>query len=437
MWECVASRKFVARTLATEGAKSVMQQFLPTNQTSSSPTESLSSSSVQSNSAIKSFSQTRLTIPRFDSPNKYNSEKWEPYVAANLYLYIVPLAIFLKRAKELDFSPPHFNESATLTQRVLRVFSPQLVKTIHKLTSYESNGSALSSNIDLYLFTLKKKHERNLGRYCPPIPSRNNSSSTTRSSLMADSPKTTISNNLMDKYHLSHCFSDSQALVEEIYFQQRKRIREMDIFDHIVDKVEGFFGWGIVQGNEHAMKKIVLHLQNLMELPDDSALIPRASSTVTVNPKSELSHKKSNKQSGDMNDIPGFLDRSADGHLTQIGREQLYSGMYKCSSLEMAEHIMHKNAMPRAFVMDRVKSYEIPILVHFCHSSSAWLNRKLCLNENDAAKGRFMETLFYILSWVANENTLRSLRVDLRFMADYRNLIWIGMISSFIWKCVT
>ena len=76
-----------------------------------------------------------LTFPRFDAASKYTPEKWEPYVAANLHLYTVTLSIFLKRAKEFDFSTVHFDKSLGYIQRVLRVFSPALVKKIHKVFS--------------------------------------------------------------------------------------------------------------------------------------------------------------------------------------------------------------------------------------------------------------------------------------------------------------
>jgi len=54
------------------------------------------------------------------APSKYTTQ-WEPYVAANLHFYTVPLAIFLRRARELDFEN-RFHASITYIQRVLRVY---------------------------------------------------------------------------------------------------------------------------------------------------------------------------------------------------------------------------------------------------------------------------------------------------------------------------
>lgn len=44
-----------------------------------------------------------LVAPKSSSPSTYNSN-WEAYVCANVHFYTVPLAIFLKRARELDFT---------------------------------------------------------------------------------------------------------------------------------------------------------------------------------------------------------------------------------------------------------------------------------------------------------------------------------------------
>ena len=72
--------------------------------------------------------------PKPTSTSTYSSH-WEAYVVSNLNLYTVPLAIFLKRARELDFSSTNeYPRSLALVQRVLRVFSKQVVTVLNSVT---------------------------------------------------------------------------------------------------------------------------------------------------------------------------------------------------------------------------------------------------------------------------------------------------------------
>ena len=378
---------------------------------------------------------SRLMFPRFDTPSKYSVEKWEPYIAANLHLYIVPLAIFLKRAKELDFSTPHFNKSLEHVQKVLRVFSPALVKTIHKLLSngVDSNNNnqddLTPNNVDSYLFVLKKIHEQNLGCYCPPVSSSFGGNFSTSPNLSPSKAPNSGDSSSVSAYHLSQCFPDAQAFLEELSFQQRKKIRELDIVDRFIAKCEGFFGSGVMQGDEKAIQKTVKQLRNLMELPEDVELLPKYNAGDL--PDSSSSYA-SRKNSGDMNSVL----RGQDGYLTERGKEEILAGMYKCSSLEMAECLIKRRLNSRDPMMDRVKSYEIPLLVDLSNSLSLWLNTKLGLDESESEKGPWIEKIFSVLVWIVDKNYFQSIRINLRFMADYRNLIWMGLIFSFLWKVV-
>ena len=146
----IDSRKFDARNLRPETAKKIIRQFLPHNQNNNgninNPLKQTQSNSTASQH-LGNQSQVRnpatpswLTFPRFGAANKDTPEKWEPYVAANLHLYTIPLSIFLKRTKEFDFSTAHFHKSLGYNQRVLGVFSPALSKTIHKMTIVNENA---------------------------------------------------------------------------------------------------------------------------------------------------------------------------------------------------------------------------------------------------------------------------------------------------------
>jgi len=94
------------------------------------------------------------TVPKPNKPSKY-TPAWESYVAANLHFYLVPLAIFLRRARELEFSKAEFQKSMNHVQRVIRVFSPQLVRTIEILLDNQKETKDIRKIVD--------KHEENLG----------------------------------------------------------------------------------------------------------------------------------------------------------------------------------------------------------------------------------------------------------------------------------
>ena len=125
-----------------------------------------------------------LALPGAKAKSRYTPE-WEPYIAANVHLYAVPLAIFLRRARELDFSNANkLQESMKVVERVFRVFTPQVVDAV----SRHLKGSS-------QLRHLVQRHEQILGLHAPP-PGRRS---------------------------LSSCQSDMKALLEEIFMEQMKK----------------------------------------------------------------------------------------------------------------------------------------------------------------------------------------------------------------------
>ena len=78
--------------------------------------------------------QRTLSIPRANQTSKYVESEWEFYIAANVYMYAIPFAIFLRRARELDFSPKIYERSGAMdiVQRVFRVFTPAVVDPIYR-----------------------------------------------------------------------------------------------------------------------------------------------------------------------------------------------------------------------------------------------------------------------------------------------------------------
>mmetsp|Transcript_30955 Transcript_30955/g.65407 ORF Transcript_30955/g.65407 Transcript_30955/m.65407 type:complete len:872 (-) Transcript_30955:742-3357(-) len=133
------------------------------------------------------------------SPSTYTSQ-WESYIAANAHYYTVPLAIFLKRARELDFSSSvEYSRSLALVQRVLRIYSSRGVVNVL--------NSVLNSRADGLSTSLFGRHGRNMGAYCPPS-----------------------STNTSSSWKLADCQLDATNLLEEIYSQYQKRKAGMDFF---------------------------------------------------------------------------------------------------------------------------------------------------------------------------------------------------------------
>jgi hypothetical protein len=96
-----------------------------------------------------------VDIPRHDHPSKYDAN-WEPYIAANLFIYLVPLAIFVRRARELDFTS---NSSFQTVSRVFRVFTPEVVSVLRRHLDATQQGSPLGH--------LVEQHRTLLGPFCP------------------------------------------------------------------------------------------------------------------------------------------------------------------------------------------------------------------------------------------------------------------------------
>jgi hypothetical protein len=94
----------------------------------------------------------------------------------------------------------------------------------------------------------------------------------------------------------------------------------------------------------------------------------------------------------------GMPDRDADGKLTDLGRRQIKAGLCKCNPMDV-RYIGDP-------MLARVKSYEIPALVELTIRISNYLNDKLGL----VPHYRF--------------------RINLRFLADSRNIIFFFIVWS-------
>ena len=321
--------------------------------------------------------------PKPTSASTYSSQ-WEAYVVANLNLYIVPLAIFLKRARELDFSSTNeYPRSLALCQRVLRVFSRPVVNIL--------NG-VLNRRADALSASLATMHRDNLRAFCPP-----------------------------SSWKLSDCQLDATNLLEEVFSQNQKRKNEMDIFDRIEARLNALFS-GKIGSDEAALQSLLSQVRYLMHLPVDYQVLPEEP------PNSRgwfgfigLGSRKEGHLLAENLLVP---ERDASGRLTDKGRAQIHSGMRKC------------NPMDVQFVGDpllaRVKTYEIPALVELTVQASNYLNQQLGLvapetggsvtgeqniNEKDAISKHYHEM-----------ERIPFFRINLRFLADSRNIIFAYIV---------
>lgn len=325
-----------------------------------------------------------ITIPKATAPSTYTCA-WEPYIAANLYLYTVPLAIFLRRARELDFSSNEFAKSLSHMQRVFRVFTPEVVRVIDRLLAREAGNNPLSEMV--------AQHERNLGAFCPPIG--------------------------REGLSLSSCMQDMHNVLEEIFLQHQKKIREQDFLDRIEQKLEGLFGQG-TRGDEVALEKLLTQARVIASLPADYVVLPGEKKGSKSGASSILFSAKENEYQP---------ERVHGGLLTETGRQQILTGVRKC------------NAMEVAYLGDpmysRIKSYEIPFLVKWTVWASDWMNTRLdeavpALNiipkhesGEDLSPSDVSDTAALVLKHFQQGEDQKNVRfrINLRPLADYRNLI--------------
>ena len=304
-----------------------------------------------------------VTIPKAASKSRF-SKKWESYIAANLHLYTVPLAIYLRRARELDFSSREFQHSMKYLQRVFRVYSPAVINTINRLLSSDSTSTRTSSHHN----SLVRQHEQCLGEFSPA---------------------------LFGTLRLASCEKDMRNLLEEIYMQHSKTMRELDFFDRIAARLESLVGQG-PSSDETTLKALVEQAKVIVNLPPSYEVIPNGQ-------KYGTSMSKSMNNSAENSDDGMKPDRLGNGLLSEQGKQQLIAGTVKM------------NPMDIAFVGDnttsRTKSHELSFLVSWTNLLSNWINIKLGLTRNN------------------NDDSREWLRINLRFLADYRNVLFICLVG--------
>lgn len=317
-----------------------------------------------------------IVIPKTSQRSKY-SKQWEPYIAANLHLYTVPLAIFLRRARELDFSPREFRRSLSLVQRVFRVFSPEVVHAINALL--QDSGATFAS--------LVTKHNQALGGFSPAV---------------------------LGRLTLSSCGQDMHNLLEEMYSQHFKAMRELNI----LDRFTAYMGIGeVTNSEEKELRAIVEKAKLIVKFPQDYEVLPTANKPTGADKASVAGHAKP--------------ERDRNGLLTEVGRRNVIDGNVKCTPADIL-YVGDKITM-------RPGSYEIPQLVNWTILASDFLNRRLGLVDEavtdrptaDETQGTDEVSGFVTLLQKSRAKRTSWIRVNLRFLADYRNLVFIVLVTWF------
>lgn len=314
------------------------------------------------NSNLKKSSAPKITYPKPNQRSSYKPE-WEPYIASNLHLYTVPLAIFLRRARELDFSPNLYRRSLDTVLRVFRVFTPEVVDVINNLLELRRGGSRFSGIVE--------RHEQNLGVYAPP--------------------KTDLS--------LTSCQDDMHNLLEEIYLQHLKKVDSLDFLDRAVAKLESYFGGGAYAGDEKELAKLSEKAKAIVGFPAGYEVMPtlRAGFAET--------------QANDV--VDSSVDRTTGGLLTEAGRQRLIEGAVKCNPADV-DYFGDK-------MLGRPQTHEISFLVPLLVKTSKLINSKLGLQVEGGA--------YY------HSGSILPKRFNLRFLADYRNIVTICFVS-WLWQLI-
>ena len=271
--------------------------------------------------------------------SKYK-QSWEPFVAANLHLYTVPLALFLRRARELDFSSAYFSRSFALLQRVFRVYSPELVNSIRSIQSQEKQHVMVS---------LVEAHASNLGAYSPA---------------------------LVGRFDLASLQTDARNLLEEVYMQHRKTVSERGFFDRLEARIEGCFSYlGLVEastGEERKIQQLVEKAKLIANLPAEYHIVP-SEGAGSIGGLANSSGRESIGQNQRI---------WANGVLTEHGKAQVISGERVCKPNDI--FLVKGDAMHGS-----VKTHEISWLVPLTIWASEYLNSRLNLEGTAQAGLRF------------------------------------------------
>ena len=326
---------------------------------------------------------SHYTRPRATSKSLYNNQ-WEGYVVSNLHFYVLPLAIFLKRARELEFSSASaYPKSLALVQRVLRCYPQSIVNVL--------NG-VLNSRADAVTNGIVSKHIELLGAYAPP-----------------------------EGWKLSSCQVDAMNLLEEMFGQYEKRVRERNCLERWEANIEALFT-GSMQREEGALKVVLGQLKCLVGLPLEYTV------PTEFGPEQRgwMSRFFGKGAIGAMEDTVG-PERTPDGLLTDLGRQQLAAGTRQCSPFDV-----HYIGDP---MLAPYQSHEVPALVDVAIAASNYLNDRLgFVPLSTLVRGKEDEDMLTKNIREMERYNKIVFRINLRFLADYRNVLAVSFVVWIVRK---
>lgn len=303
------------------------------------------------------------TRPKPKSKSVYQPH-WEAYIASNLHMYTVPLAIFLRRARELDFSPRLYHKSMETVWKVLRVYSPEVVAVINRLLSSPSPETPTQFS------ELVRTHEGNLDPFAPPVDA---------------------------VLSLSSCQADMQILLEEINLQYLKKMEDLDFLKRALASL---FGLASETGEENELRALIQKAKVVVGWPQDYQAVPPAHTMPRAKTGSSAASSTSTS------------NRTEQGEFSDVGRDLVLQGQVKCQAEDTEEYFDRLHARPQ--------SYEIEFLVDLTVKLSDLLNDRYWKLLDDSGR---------TFKWILPK------RINLRFLADYRNILFM-MVLAWLWRCI-
>lgn len=239
------------------------------------------------------------------------------------------------------------------------------------------------------------------------------------------------------------------ALLEEITVQHLKTIQARTFVDRIEVSIDNFFGSvesflnsiGLAPpatpgttGVEKDINRLVQQAKAIVGLPSEYEPLPH-DSRLGTQPGGGTGAPKNRGMFGTF-ETPavatsgeGRPERLKSGMLTERGREQILEGSARCDPLDVVTAF---GGHGKAGLENNDQRYrqrmgpcEVPFLVVLTKIASDWLNTKL--ERLSSRQERTPPTDHSDNEPIGVGGN--KVRVDLRFLADYRNLLLIGVVS--------
>lgn len=243
-----------------------------------------------------------------------------------MHIYVIPLAIFLRRSRELDFGTSGFKASIDIVKRVFRVFNPNVVAVLDQQLTGESP-----------LAHLVKRHVENLEPYGPP------------SGVLS----------------LKSLQDDMMALIEEIQTQHMKKIKNRDWVTRLEARIDGLFGGAVVSGEEKAVQGMSERAKVIVGWPMEKEI-------GLLSPVASVTLSSGTNLTSSANVACQLVTKS--GTLTGQGRQKLLNGQFVVEP----DQLRYRGDMMRA----RPKTTELSFMVELLNFISDFINEKLQLDEN-------------------------------------------------------